>query len=84
MKLTIKNLVLLSLFLIGGASELCAQSAIYACGHMRRNRGQAITNLRNSGYTTAILFNVNVEEDGYLTTDYNWSAQKPSEAGCII
>ncbi len=84
MKPTIKNLVLLSLLLLAGASELCAQSAIYACGHMRRNRGQAITNLRNSGYTTAILFNVNVEEDGSLTTDYNWSTQTAAEAGGII
>ena len=61
-----------------------AQSAIYACGHIRRNRTEAIDNLRNSGFSTAILFNVTVEEDGSLVTDYNWSTQKPDEAGGII
>lgn len=64
--------------------EVSAQSAIYACGHIRRQRDVAIDNLRNSGYTTVILFNVTVEPDGTLTTDYNWSMQAPAEAGGII
>lgn len=64
--------------------EAAAQSAIYACGHIRRHREVAIDNLRNSGYTTVILFNVTVEPDGTLTTDYNWSTQTPAEAGGII
>lgn len=69
MKKTItKTFVVLSL-LMAGAADLYAQSAIYACGHIRRTRETAITNLKNSGYTTAILFNVNVENDGSLTTD---------------
>lgn len=61
-----------------------AQSAIYACGHIRRTRGTAIANLRASGYTTAILFNVNVEADGSLTTDFSWDSQTAAEAGGII
>ena len=78
------RLLLSGIMLLTGAADICAQSAIYACGHMRRNRSQAITNLRNSGYTTAILFNVNVEEDGSLTTDFNWSNQQAAEAGGIM
>lgn len=84
MKPRIKQLAILSLLLIAGAADMYAQSAIYACGHIRRNRAQAITNLRNSGYTTAILFNVNVEEDGTLTTDYDWNNQTAAPAGGII
>ena len=84
MKLPIRHLAVLSFMLLAGAADVCAQSGIYACGHMRRHRDYAITNLRNSGYTTAILFNVNVEEDGSLTTDYSWSSQTAAEAGGII
>ena len=84
MRLASRHLVALSVLLIAGAADLYAQSVIYACGHIRRNRTQAITNLRNSGYTTAILFNVNVESDGTLTTDYDWNNQRPAEAGGII
>lgn len=84
MKSGIRHLLILSLVLLVGAADLCAQSAIYACGHIRRTRNTALTNLRNSGYTTAILFNVNVEEDGSLTTDYSWSSQTAAEAGGII
>ena len=84
LKTLARNLAIISSLLLIGAADLSAQSAIYACGHMRRNRTQAINNLRNSGYTTAILFNVNVENDGSLTTDYDWSNQRPAEAGGII
>lgn len=84
MKKTItKTFVVLSL-LMAGAADLYAQSAIYACGHIRRTRKTAITNLKNSGYTTAILFNVNVENDGSLTTDFSWDTQTAAEAGGII
>lgn len=84
MKKTItKTFVVLSL-LMAGAADLYAQSAIYACGHIRRTRETAITNLKNSGYTTAILFNVNVENDGSLTTDFSWDTQTAAEAGGII
>ena len=44
-------------------------SGIYAGGHIRRGRPATITKLRNSGFTYLILFNVNVEADGTLTTD---------------
>lgn len=70
--------------LVCSVSETYSQSAIYACGHIRRTREFAIDNLRSSGYTTAIIFNVSVEEDGTLTTDYNWSKQEAAEAGGII
>lgn len=76
--------LLAALLLICTSMETFAQSAIYACGHIRRNRTTAISNLRNSGYTTAILFNVNVESDGTLTTDFSWDSQTAAEAGGII
>ena len=79
-----KKLLLASAILLATAADLCAQSAIYACGHIRRTRTQAIEKLCYSGYTTAILFNVNVEDDGSLTTDFNWSTQQAAEAGGII
>ena len=44
-------------------------SGIYAGGHIRRGRPNTITKLRQSGFTYLILFNVNVEADGTLTTD---------------
>ncbi|MGM9705880.1 MAG: T9SS type A sorting domain-containing protein [Prevotella sp.] len=79
-----KHLIAMSVLLLAGTADVCAQSAIYACGHIRRNRTSAIGKLRSSGYTTAILFNVNVENDGTLTTDYDWSKQQAAEAGGII
>ncbi|MDE5942167.1 MAG: hypothetical protein K2H14_08665 [Muribaculaceae bacterium] len=83
-KKTAGKLALLSTLLLSCAAESMAQSAIYACGHIRRERTQAISNLRASGYTTAILFNVNVENDGTLTTDFSWDSQTPAQAGGII
>ncbi|MBQ3630589.1 MAG: hypothetical protein II949_05070 [Prevotella sp.] len=44
-------------------------TGVYVGGHIRRERPNTITNLKNSGFTYAILFNVNVEPDGTLTTD---------------
>ncbi len=76
--------LLSGIMVLTGTADMWAQSAIYACGHMRRNRSQAITNLRNSGYTTAILFNIDVQPDGSLTTDFNWGNQQAAEAGGII
>ncbi|MFZ1236490.1 MAG: T9SS type A sorting domain-containing protein [Prevotella sp.] len=78
-----KKLIYMLLFVLSG-TEVYAQSGIYACGHIRRTRTTAIPNLKNSGYTNAILFNVNVEQDGTLTTDYDWTNQRPAEAGGII
>ncbi|MBQ2179647.1 MAG: hypothetical protein II450_04510, partial [Prevotella sp.] len=60
--------VLLMLLL---ATDLLAQegSGVYVGGHIRRERPNTITKLKNSGFTYVILFNVNVESDGTLTTD---------------
>ncbi len=52
-------------------SELLAQggSGVYVGGHIRRQRPSTVTKLKESGFTYVILFNVNVEQDGTLTTD---------------
>ena len=57
--------------LLAVADAYCQKevSGIYAGGHIRRGRPGTITKLRNSGFTYLILFNVNVESDGTLTTD---------------
>ncbi len=77
---TMATLLLLALC----CTDTMAQSGIYVCGHFRRNRPATITRVRNSGYTNAILFNVDVQEDGTLTTDYDWGNKKAAEAGGII
>ena len=78
------RLLAFSFILLTISEDAFSQSAIYACGHIRRQRETAIDNLRNSGYNTAIIFNVNVEIDGSLTTDYTWSTQTAAEAGGVI
>ncbi len=70
-----KKFTLIPLCLIMAFADTFAQiqyrevSGIYAGGHIRRRRPNTITKLRNSGFTYLILFNVNVEADGTLTTD---------------
>lgn len=67
-----KRITLLLLGLVLTLADTLAQrqvSGIYAGGHIRRGRPGTITKLRNSGFTYLILFNVNVEADGTLTTD---------------
>lgn len=76
--------IILVLLLTMVSTDILAQSGIYVCGYFRRNRPYTVTKIKNSGYTNAILFNVDVQEDGTLTTDYNWSTQTPAEAGGII
>lgn len=53
--------------------ELRAQtnlvSGVYVGGHIRRERPNTITKLKESGFTYAILFNVHVDPDGTLKTD---------------
>ena len=44
-------------------------SGVYVGGHIRRERPNTITTLRNSGFTYVILFNVHVDPDGTLKTD---------------
>jgi hypothetical protein len=53
------------------ASNMLAQagSGVYVGGHIRRERPATVEKLKKSGFTYVILFNVNVEEDGTLTTD---------------
>ncbi len=76
--------IILVLLLTMVSTDILAQSGIYVCGYFRRNRPYTVTKIKNSGYTNAILFNVDIQEDGTLTTDYNWSTQTPAEAGGII
>lgn len=68
------NLILLSIFALWqmpaeAQLEIKTVSGVYVGGHIRRERPQTITNLRNSGFTYVLLFNVSVETDGTLTTD---------------
>lgn len=62
---------LLPLLLALVCTDVCAQhgSGVYVGGHIRRERPNTITTLKNSGFTYVILFNVSVEADGTLTTD---------------
>ncbi|MFV0469579.1 MAG: T9SS type A sorting domain-containing protein [Dysgonomonas sp.] len=64
-----KSVLCLSLLFASVISDCFAESGIYVGGHFRRNRPTTITTLKESGFTYVILFNVNVEEDGTLTTD---------------
>ena len=59
------------LLLLMAVPDVSAQSGsgVYVGGHIRRGRPNTITKLKNSGFTYVILFNVNVEENGTLTTD---------------
>ena len=68
---TLKQTLFLLLALVfSGVSKTIAQSAgVYVGGHIRRERPGTIEKLRNSGFTYIILFNINVESDGTLTTD---------------
>jgi hypothetical protein len=51
-------------------STVYAQTrGIYVGGHFRRERSHTITDLKSSGFTYVILFNIQVEANGNLTTD---------------
>lgn len=65
-KMHILVFVLLGISVVG---ELFAQSSVYVGGHFRRERPYTVTTLKSSGFDCVILFNVNVETDGTLTTD---------------
>lgn len=65
-----QTLFLLLILVFSGVSKTIAQSTgVYVGGHIRRDRPGTIEKLRNSGFTYIILFNINVESDGTLTTD---------------
>ena len=70
MNTLIQTLFLLLALVFSGVSKTFAQSTgVYVGGHIRRDRPGTIEKLRNSGFTYIILFNINVEPDGTLTTD---------------
>ena len=64
-----KTKTLTTLLLSFIALTVLADSGIYICGHFRRDRTRTVPELKASGYTFGILFNVHVETDGTLTTD---------------
>ena len=65
-----QTLFLLLILVFSGVSKTIAQfTGVYVGGHIRRERPGTIEKLRNSGFTYIILFNINVEPDGTLTTD---------------
>ena len=65
-----QTLFFLLVLVFSGVSKTIAQSTgVYVGGHIRRDRPGTIEKLRNSGFTYIILFNINVESDGTLTTD---------------
>ncbi|QHS59416.1 RICIN domain-containing protein [Chitinophaga agri] len=68
MKINFKPLLLLLLAAFIGECVF-AQSGIYVGGHFRRERNHTIADLKASGFTYVILFNVTVEANGDLTTD---------------
>ena len=67
-----KHFLLLAFAFILVSMDAIAQnevSGVYVGGHIRRERPNTITTLRNSGFTYVILFNVHVDSDGTLKTD---------------
>lgn len=59
----------LFILFITSCTQLFAQSGIYVGGHFRRERTHTINDLKASGFTYVILFNIQVEANGDLTTD---------------
>ena len=53
---------------VNPASDM-AWSGVYVGGHIRRERPNTITKLKESGFTYVLLFNVHVNPDGTLLTD---------------
>ena len=70
MKINFKLLtVLLFLIIVFVDEQVAAQSGIYVGGHFRRERNHTIADLKASGFTYVILFDVTVQANGDLTTD---------------
>ena len=61
--------LLIGCLLLGPGTPAAAQSGIYVGGHFRRERSHTVVDLKASGFTYVILFNINVEPNGDLTTD---------------
>lgn len=65
-----KQLVfLLIILLLTSIFHVSAESGIYVGGHFRRDRTVTVPTLKASGFTYVILFNIQVEPNGDLTTD---------------
>jgi hypothetical protein len=70
MKINFKLLTVFLLLIIVLVTEPgFAQSGIYVGGHFRRERNHTIADLKASGFTYVILFDVTVQANGDLTTD---------------
>ena len=71
-----KTLLLLAVLtlLVTDAMGQQIGSSVYVGGHIRRQRPSTITKLKESGFNNVIIFNVNVEENGDLTTDVGGEA----------
>jgi hypothetical protein len=65
----ITHCILLLLAFCFVADFVNAQSGIYVGGHFRRDRPNTVNTLKASGFTYVILFNINVEPNGNLTSD---------------
>ncbi|UII19969.1 carbohydrate-binding protein [Fulvivirga ligni] len=55
--------------LLTSALETFAQSTLYVGGHFRRERNHTVADLKASGFTNVILFNINVDTQGNLQMD---------------
>jgi len=69
MKINFKPLFVMLLFILSVNEYVFAQSGIYVGGHFRRERNHTIADLKASGFTYVILFDVTVQANGDLTTD---------------
>jgi len=58
--------IVLVLGLLSNISIIAQESAIYAGGAVYRGRDYAIDELRNSGYTTLIIWTIHIENNGDL------------------
>ena len=64
-----KNLLVFFVLCCNIIAAAAQSVGVYVGGHIRRERPATISTLKHSGFTYVILFNVNVEPDGTLTTD---------------
>ncbi|WP_160114797.1 discoidin domain-containing protein [Aquimarina sp. AU474] len=64
-KLFFQQLILL-LFIVVSTQGISQESAIYAGGPIYNNRNSSINELRNSGYTTVIVWTIHIESNGDL------------------
>ena len=63
---TLRSLVCLLVLIIVNVPLVAQPSAIYAGGPVYRGRDFAIGELRNSGFSTLIVWTIHIEADGDL------------------